>query len=52
MKPSKREQILSELKLALMVKHSDPLKYYGLKAEKKLKIHDESYNKLKLLTDP
>ena len=42
--------MLSELKIALMVKHSDPLKYYGMKQERKLKIHDESYKRLKQLT--
>ena len=42
--------MLSDLKLSLMVKHSDPLKYYSLKAKKKLEIHDESYKKLKQLT--
>ena len=42
--------MLSDLKISLMVKHSDPLKYYSLKAKKKLEIHDESYKKLKLLT--
>ena len=46
-KPTKKEQMLSELKIALMVKHSDPLKYYGMKQERKLKIHDESYKRLK-----
>ena len=49
-KPGKKEQFLSELKLALMVKHSDPLQYYSMKQQKKLKIHDESYKKLRDLT--
>jgi hypothetical protein len=30
-KPSKKEEILSDLEIALMVKHSDPLKYYSMK---------------------
>ena len=42
--------MLSDLKISLMVKHSDPLKYYTQKAEKKMAIHNESYKKLKELT--
>jgi len=34
-----------------MVKHSDPLRYYSMKAQKKLAIHDESFKKLMVLTD-
>lgn len=48
--PSKQEQQLSDLKLALMIKHSDPLKYYIQKAKKKIEIHDESYKKIRALT--
>ena len=49
-KLTKGQQYLSDLSLALMVKHSDPLAYYGVKQKKKLEIHDESYAKLRKLT--
>lgn len=42
--------VLSNLQLELMVKHNDPLKYYEHKQAKKLKIHDQSYKNLRMLT--
>lgn len=38
-KAQKEERTLTDLEIALMVKHSDPLKYYELKQKKKLEIH-------------
>ena len=49
-KEKQKEGVLNDLQLQLMVKHSDPLKYYELKQKKKLEIHDQSYNNLRKLT--
>ena len=49
-KARKGERTLTDLEIALMVKHSDPLKYYELKHKKKLEMHEKSYNALYQLT--
>ena len=49
-KMEKEDRTLTDLEIALMVKHSDPLKYYELKQKKKLELHDKNYNALHQLT--
>lgn len=49
-KGHKEDRTLTDLEIALMVKHSDPLKYYELKQKKKLEMHEKSYNALHQLT--
>ena len=42
----KKEHVLSDIELAMMVKHSDPLKYYTIMTKKKMKDADVAFNKL------
>ena len=42
----KKEHVLSDIELAMMVKHSDPLQYYTIMTKKKMEIADVAFNKL------
>ena len=44
-------KVPKEYKQALAVKHRDPLKYYGLKVNKKMLVHKESTKKLLDITE-
>ena len=42
----KKEHVFSDIELALMVKHSNPLQYYTIMTEKKKEVADAAFNKL------